>query len=398
MSLRLRTVFLFIALLIVGASVWFTNTFARYMAEEEHKKMELWAEATRLFITADEDTDIDFVSSIIEDNTTIPVYIVDAEGKFLFSRNVREPKQNIGEFYQERIATLQASQEPIEVRISDDIVQYIYYDESTLLRRLHYFPYVQFSVIFLFVLIAIYSLYTAQQSEQNRVWVGLTKETAHQLGTPISSLTAWIQLLQDKYPDDTLIPEMDKDMQRLRMVAERFSKVGSEPELTDTEIMPLLTEAVDYMRTRTSQKITYELLYNKQPLSANSPSSISIKVAMNRPLFEWVIENLCKNAIDAMSASTHTDKHEVAKGSIVVNVEATEAKVLIDITDTGKGIERSKLHRVFTPGYTTKQRGWGLGLSLAKRIVEQYHKGRIFVKQSVVGEGTTFRIILNRTA
>ena len=216
MSLRLRSVLLLIALLIVGGSFLFTNELARRLAQEEHKRMEIWAEATQRFIVAEEGTDIDFVSQIIEDNTTIPVYVTDSAGKFLFSRNVREPKQHVAEFYARRIAILRETQTPIEVRIADDVVQYIYYDESLLLRQLHYFPYIQFSVIFLFVLIAIFALYTAQQSEQNRVWIGLTKETAHQLGTPLSSLTAWSQLLHEQYPEDVLLPEMDKDIERLQ--------------------------------------------------------------------------------------------------------------------------------------------------------------------------------------
>ena len=397
MSLRLRSVLLLIALLIVGGSFLFTNELARRLAQEEHKRMEIWAEATQRFIVAEEGTDIDFVSQIIEDNTTIPVYVTDSAGKFLFSRNVREPKQHVAEFYARRIAVLRETQTPIEVRIADDVVQYIYYDESLLLRQLHYFPYIQFSVIFLFVLIAIFALYTAQQSEQNRVWIGLTKETAHQLGTPLSSLAAWSQLLHEQYPEDALLPEMDKDIERLQRVAERFSKVGSEPELTMTDLIPVVEETLDYMRTRTSAKISYRFTCDNIAIGemATPPR---VMVMLNKTLFEWVIENLCKNAIDAMSGQSRNGQTDGIQGVISVNIEPTDNKVYIDVTDTGKGMDRKQLRKIFSPGYTTKKRGWGLGLSLAKRIVEQYHKGHIFVKQSVAGEGTTFRIGLRKVS
>lgn len=397
MSLRLRSVLLLIALLIVGGSFLFTNELARRLAQEEHKRMEIWAEATQRFIVAEEGTDIDFVSQIIEDNTTIPVYVTDSAGKFLFSRNVREPKQHVAEFYARRIAILRETQTPIEVRIADDVVQYIYYDESLLLRQLHYFPYIQFSVIFLFVLIAIFALYTAQQSEQNRVWIGLTKETAHQLGTPLSSLTAWSQLLHEQYPEDVLLPEMDKDIERLQRVAERFSKVGSEPELTMTDLIPVVEDTLDYMRTRTSAKISYRFTCDNVVIGemATPPR---VMVMLNKTLFEWVIENLCKNAIDAMSGQSRNGQTDGIQGVISVNIERTDNKVYIDVTDTGKGMDRKQLRKIFSPGYTTKKRGWGLGLSLAKRIVEQYHKGHIFVKQSVPGEGTTFRIGLRKVS
>lgn len=397
MSLRLRSVLLLIALLIVGGSFLFTNELARRLAQEEHKRMEIWAEATQRFIVAEEGTDIDFVSQIIEDNTTIPVYVTDSAGKFLFSRNVREPKQHVAEFYARRIAVLRETQTPIEVRIADDVVQYIYYDESLLLRQLHYFPYIQFSVIFLFVLIAIFALYTAQQSEQNRVWIGLTKETAHQLGTPLSSLTAWSQLLHEQYPEDVLLPEMDKDIERLQRVAERFSKVGSEPELTMTDLIPVVEETLEYMRARTSAKISYRFTYDNVAIGemATPPR---VMVMLNKTLFEWVIENLCKNAIDAMSGQSRNGQTDGIQGVISVNIEPTDNKVYIDVADTGKGMDRKQLRKIFSPGYTTKKRGWGLGLSLAKRIVEQYHKGHIFVKQSVPGEGTTFRIGLRKVS
>ncbi len=372
---RLRTIFLFIALVIVIVSVLFTNNLANQLADEERKKIEIWADATRQFILADEDTDVDFVSSIMENNTTIPVYMVDNAGNFLFSRNVQEPKQNIGKFYAERIAELRGKQEPIEVRIADDVCQYIYYDESTLLRQLHYFPYVQFTIIFLFAFILLYVVHTMQRSEQNRVWVGLSKETAHQLGTPISSLMAWQELLMAKYPDDTLIPEMEQDITRLQTIADRFSKIGSEPSLERMDVVPIVYSTVTYMQKRTSTKVAYNV---------SARGEKPIYVMLNAPLFSWVLENMCKNAVDAMEG----------KGAISFAFQQDEKHLHIDISDTGKGLRARDFQRVFDPGFTTKKRGWGLGLSLAKRIVEDYHGGKIQVLRSVVGQGTTFRITL----
>ena len=375
---RLRAFFLILSLLLVVLSVLYATRLANRLADEERKKMEIWAEATRQFILADENTDIDFVSSIIEQNTTIPVYMVDAEGNFLLSRNVKEPKQHVDDFYKKKIDKLRQSQQPIEVRISGDIVQYIYYEESNLLRQLHYFPYIEFTIILLFLLITIITLYTVQHSEQNRVWVGLSKETAHQLGTPISSLMAWNELLSQQYPHDMLIPEMNKDISRLQTIAERFSKIGSEPTLQPMEIIPILQDSIDYMRSRTSDKISYQL--------HTSPSDSDLCANLNRPLFQWVLENLCKNAVDAMEGNN---------GQITLNVARDSGKIFLDLSDTGKGIKERYFKSIFLPGYTTKQRGWGLGLSLAKRIIEDYHKGKIFVKESQVGVGTTFRIVLN---
>lgn len=379
-----RVLFLLIATFIVIVSVLFTNHIANSLAREERNKVEIWAEATRQFIMADENTNIDFFSDIIEQNTTIPVYMTDADGNLLFSRNVREPKRNAAAFYAEKIKSLQASEEPIEVRISPDVVQYIYYEDSTLLKQLYYFPYIQFAVIFLFVIIIIYMLSTAQHNEQNRVWAGLSKETAHQLGTPISSLNACSELLKINHPDDELVYEMDKDIQRLQAIADRFSKIGSDSVLTPANLMQVLVGSVDYMRSRTSEQVSYKVTLNGKLLSKedNIPE---ITVMMNRTLMEWVVENLCKNAVDAMEN----------KGTVTLAVQETDDKLFLDISDTGKGIERKHLRDVFKPGYTTKKRGWGLGLSLAKRIIEQYHNGKIFVKQSVQGEGTTFRIILH---
>lgn len=381
---RAGLVFLSVALLIVVVSVIFTNNIARRLADEEHKRIELWAEATRRIAEADVEENIDFYSSIIEDNTTIPVYLTDSAFHLLLYRNVEAPKQQVDAFFASKIEMLRAQQKPIEVHlrmedmngVEQEVLQYIFYEDSTLLRGLYFFPYVQFGIIFLFVLIAVVTLYTAQRSEQNRVWVGLTKETAHQLGTPISSLNAWIELLRDRYPEDEMIPQMSQDLDRLQLVAERFSKVGSKPDMECQNLIAIVTDTVMYMRTRISNKVILKW----------QPDQSAINVMMSRPLLLWVLENLIKNAADAMDG----------KGDITFTIVETPHQVMLDVSDTGKGIDRRAQKTVFLPGYTTKMRGWGLGLSLAKRIIEEYHRGKIFVKQSIPGEGTTFRIVLEK--
>ena len=375
LSNNLYTFILTILLLIVVLSVSFTTRLANKFAEEEYRKIELWAEATRQLIMADEDDNIDLILSVMEGNTTIPVYMVDSAHQLLLSRNVREPKHNKEEFYQQRINNLRLSQEPIVVQVNEEVTQYIYYEDSILLRRLYWFPYVQLAVIIAFIAIAVIALIMAQRSEQNSLWVGLSKETAHQLGTPISSLNAWNELLKATYPNDALLPQMDEDIRRLQMIAERFSKIGSQPTLDQEAILPIVQSAMEYMRVRTSNKITYTLY-----------ADTDCQVMVCKPLFEWVIENLCKNAIDSMEG----------KGEITLSLTKQENKVNLDITDTGKGIDRRHFKTIFKPGYTSKKRGWGLGLSLAKRIIEDYHRGKLFVKQSQIGVGSTFRITLEQ--
>lgn len=375
-SQRIRIIFLLSALLIVVAAVMYANRLTHNLADEERKRMEIWAAATREFIMAGPNDDISFVSSIIEGNTTIPVYMVDSEDNVLLTRNVRVPQTNTEAFFKKKINRLKSSQEPIQVRISDDIVQYIYYEDSTLLRSLQYFPYILFAIIFIFVLLAIYVLYTIQQNEQNRIWVGLSKETAHQLGTPISSLNAWHELLKARYPNDMLIDEMDKDVQRLATIADRFSKIGSEPELELTALLPVVEHSIEYMTNRTSQKVHYVFDNN---------INADCQVYLNQQLFEWVIENLCRNAIDAMEGA----------GQISISLYTNGSWAVVDVTDTGKGIASSATNRIFEAGYTTKKRGWGLGLSLSKRIIERYHNGKLTLARTELGKGSTFRIQLS---
>jgi signal transduction histidine kinase len=368
---------LLLAIVVVISSLT-TSNIVNTLQEEEQKKIELWAEATRQFILAGEDENMDLLLQVMEGNTTIPVYMVDTAYNLLLSRNVHEPKRNVETFYVEKINELRATQEPIEVRISDSVMQYIYYEQSSTLRWLAYFPYVQLLVMLALAGLAAIALLMVQRSEKNSLWVGLSKETAHQLGTPISSLNAWNELLKATYPNDPLLPQMDEDIRRLQMIAERFSKIGSQPTLEQHEVLPVVQSAIDYMRARTSNKIEYKLEVSDKGAEA--------KAMLCVPLFEWVIENICKNAIDSMEG----------KGSITISLQYADNRLHLDITDTGKGIDRRNFKRIFQPGYTSKKRGWGLGLSLGKRIIEDYHRGKLFVKQSQLGVGTTFRIVLEQ--
>ena len=370
---QLGIIVLVIAMVIVAISVLFTNNLARSLQSEEQKNMAIWADATRQLILAEDDADIDFVSSIIEKNTTIPVYICDAEGKVIASRNVEKESENL--------QILKSSNGdhhgPIELKIDESTTQYIYWDDSSLLTRLRYVPYAQFALIFIFIAIIVITMLTAQRSEQNRLWVGLSKETAHQLGTPISSLNAWQQLLADKYPDDEYVPQMKRDIERLQLIADRFQKIGSEPDLQAQNVVPVIESAVSYMRTRTSSRIT---------IDDSALQNVKRTVMLNAPLLRWVFENLLKNAVDAISG----------EGTISLQIHENEHDVMLDISDTGKGIDSAAQRRIFEPGFTSKERGWGLGLPLAKRIVEQYHGGKLILKQSQPGVGTTFRIVLKK--
>jgi two-component system, sporulation sensor kinase D len=371
---HLRLVFIFIAVGIVLASTIFTNKLANALSAEERKKVEIWAEAIRQSVLLEEGTNTDLIVKIIEGNTTIPIIMTDGKNNVISSLNIEEPKTNKTQFYDDKIASFKAKRPAIEIKI-DETIQYIYYDDSLFLKQLYYFPYVQLGVIFVFLLVAFFAFSGTKKAEQNQVWVGLSKETAHQLGTPISSLLAWVDLLKMRHQEDTLIGEMEKDVNRLGIIAERFSKIGSKPDLQIVSLNETLDNAVQYMAKRTSQKVAIECHFQTDE---------HVFIQLNTPLFEWVIENLCKNAIDAMDGIGHID----------ITVLNKNEEVIIDVKDTGKGIDKGKFKMVFTPGFTTKKRGWGLGLSLAKRIIEEYHGGKIFVKQSELNMGTVFRIVL----
>ncbi len=398
---RVKIVLVFAAVIIAVASLVVSHILIRDLAKEEHNKTEVWAEAIRTLNRADENTDINLVLKVINGNNTIPVIVLDSKGKVQAFRNIKikncadyaDTLRYVTDMGHELLSEnhsirmmLDDQQDPAATQSlssvaadstaavkSGDYIN-VCYDDSVMLRRLSSYPYVQLGVVMIFVVIAIFALLTSKRAEQNKVWVGLSKETAHQLGTPISSLMAWVEILKETYPDDDLIPEMNKDVKRLQLIADRFSKIGSLPEPVETDLKEVMEHVIDYMDRRTSKKVQ---------MIRDFPEG-DIRVKINASLFEWVIENLSKNAVDAMGG----------EGKITLKIFEEPKKAVVEVTDTGKGIRKKDLRNVFRPGFTTKKRGWGLGLSLAKRIVEEYHKGKIFVKWSEVGVGTTFRIEL----
>ena len=344
--------------------------------------MEVWAEAMRSLNNADETTDLNLVLKVINENNTIPVVVLDGKGNPQVFRNVNVNGLNFNDSLDNagKLGRIWLARgKSIRIQLNDSTQDFIQvcYDESMMIKRLSWYPLVQLGIVLIFVVVAIFALLTSKKAEQNKVWVGLSKETAHQLGTPISSLMAWIEVLRETYPDDELIPEMNKDVERLQLIADRFSKIGSLPEPIPSSLNDVLDHVINYMDRRTSKSIHIIKEFPEH----------DIILKLNASLFEWVIENLCKNAVDAMGGKA---------GTITLRVFDSEHKVVIEVSDTGKGIKKKDIGNVFRPGFTTKKRGWGLGLSLAKRIVEEYHHGKIWVKSSEVGQGTTFRIELNK--
>ena len=381
----MKFLLLAMAVVITVGSLVVSHFLVQDLAEGERRNMEVWAEAMRTLNVADEQTDLSLVLTVLNGNHNIPVVVQYRNGEIPTYRNLTMHAATAADSLIElrsRMAGMRRAGHVIKVYLTDNHSQpgadymEIGYDDSVMLRRLASYPYIQLSVVLAFVVLAIFALLTSKKAEQNKVWVGLSKETAHQLGTPISSLMAWVEILKESYPDDELIPELDKDVKRLEMVAERFSKIGSLPELKPASLNESVVHVVDYISRRASNKVTM-----RQELP---PYEVSVR--MCAPLFEWVIENLCKNAIDAMDG----------RGSIVVKVDEDDTWVAVEVTDTGKGIAKNHFKTVFSPGFTTKRRGWGLGLSLAKRIIEEYHGGEIFVKWSEPGVGTTFRVQLRK--
>lgn len=389
---RLATwAFLLAALAVVGTFLYVSNNIVNDLAAQERQRMQLWANATREIVSSSPGSDIDFPLAIVQANTTIPVLLTDDDGNIIDHRNYDLPEEPdstrplfISEanriFLIHRLEALRESPRVIHIDIMPGLTQHLYYEESYTLKLLSFFPYIQIAVMAVFVIVVYFAVSTSKRAEQNKVWVGLSKETAHQLGTPISSLMAWVELLPTYGVDSEVTGEMDKDVHRLASIASRFSKIGSKPALEPADINATVSRIAAYMKTRISSRVS---------LSVNcSPSAL--RVDMSEPLMEWVLENMIKNAVDAM------DGH----GSITITTTPLPAdrrrgpSARIDITDTGKGIARRDFKTVFNPGFTTKSRGWGLGLTLAKRIVEQYHGGSIFVADSTPGEGSTFSVIL----
>ena len=368
------------AIVIAAASLAISHFLVADLENEEKNRMAVWAEAMRTLNNADENTDLNLVLKVINENNTIPVVVLDSQGNAQVFRNVTLSGADFNDSLKNAALlgkTFLRKGRHIKIMLNKKNNEYIQvcYDESLMLKRLAAYPLVQLGIVLIFVVVAIFAHLSSKKAEQNKVWVGLSKETAHQLGTPISSLMAWIEILKETYPDDDLIPEMNKDVKRLQLIADRFSKIGSLPEPVPSSLNEVLDHVIDYMDRRTSKSI--------QMIKVFPQHDIIVKI--NASLFEWVIENLSKNAVDAMGGKV---------GRITLRVEETDKCAVIEVSDTGKGIKRKDLNNVFRPGFTTKERGWGLGLSLAKRIVEEYHNGKIWVKSSEVGKGTTFRIEL----
>ncbi|MBO7301555.1 MAG: HAMP domain-containing histidine kinase [Bacteroidaceae bacterium] len=366
-----------VAAIIAAASLFVSNNFVEKLKLEEKNKMQVWASAMSSIINAELNEDVTLEQNILSSNKTIPVVLTDDTGSIIQENNIKIPANADSlTVLMERVADMRKKGNVIPIYMDGVGEQYVCYDDSNILILLSYYPYIQLCVVLIFLIICVVAVVSSKRAEQNRVWVGLSKETAHQLGTPISSLMAWVEVLKDKYPDDELLPDMSHDVERLQRVAERFSKIGSKPEHSLDDIVAVVEKSIEYVKRRSPSKVEYVVNFPKRPLT----------VRMNTPLIEWVIENLCKNAVDAMEGN----------GVITVTVSHDERNAYIDVADTGKGISKSNRKMVFEPGFTTKKRGWGLGLSLAKRIMEEYHDGKIFVKKSVPGKGTTFRMELKK--
>lgn len=362
-------------MLIGGVSLYFTNKFANSMAVEETRRMQVWAEATRLIATCDDGEQINFYLGIIQNNITIPVIMTDETGEIVSTLNISHQNNSDSAYFKKMVTEMATVHEPIVIDLQNSHKNIIYYDDSTILKRLALFPFVQLSVIAIFIIIAYFAFSSSRKAEQNRVWAGMSKETAHQLGTPISSLMAWAEILGQDEKNAMYVSEMQKDIDRLRMIADRFSKVGSVPDLQKTNLSEAISGAVDYMRSRVSSRVNINIVDN-----TTEPIMVNLCV----PLFNWVIENLTKNAVDAMEGT----------GNVTIKVGRSQKNAEILVIDSGKGLHKKQFKAIFTPGYTTKERGWGLGLSLSQRIIRNFHNGKIFVQSSELGVGTTFKISL----
>lgn len=371
-----KTALILIAMCIVGASLYYTNRLAAQLSDEEKKNVVQLVEGLKTLNIATDPVTIRYTQMIIDSNRTIPLILTDDQNNILSISNIDSVHyRRDTNYFRKELVSFRAMHRPIEFDYGFG-KQYVYYGESYLLTQLRYFPYVQLAIIFLFLLVVLIAFSAAHRSIQNQVWVGLSKETAHQLGTPLSSIEAWLELLKDNEANADAVTEMQKDLDRLKLVADRFGKVGSTPKLEEENLVDRLQNMVEYMQKRAPNKVTISLKTDSQ----------DIPVLISGPLFDWVIENLMRNALDAMAGS----------GRITVDVTDNQQQVWIDVCDTGKGIAKNNIKKIFQPGFTTKKRGWGLGLSLSKRIIEKYHHGSLYVKHSENGRGTTFRIILRR--
>jgi anti-sigma regulatory factor (Ser/Thr protein kinase) len=368
--------FLFAILTGLGSLIY-TRYLVGILKDEERKKVELWAESTRLIAIADSSQNIEFLYSIIENNNTIPVILTDENDSIISSGNFDNARLRDADYLKSQLAKIKKKNNPIFIDLGNDHRNLIYYKDSIILTQLNYYPYVQTGIIVLFILFAFLAFSSSRKADDNQVWVSMSKETAHQLGTPTSSLAGWVEILHHKYPEITLTKEISLDVDRLEKITERFSRIGAKPALARENIISIITGTVDYLKSRTSSRVKYRFGFD--------PSG-EITIPVNSALLEWVFENISKNAIDSMEGN----------GEIIYTISETEKSIMIDISDTGKGIPKRSFKKIFNPGYTTKQRGWGLGLSLARRIIEEFHKGKIYVRHSEPGKGSCIRIILNK--
>lgn len=376
----IKALLLLAALLLGIGSQRYTRSLVMRLKAEERAKVELWAMATsRLIISSGEEGgDYDLIATIIENNTSVPLILTDDDGKIISSANFRGNKAKDKDYLQKELRKIEERNEPIKIDLGDDHYNYIFFKDSTILRKVKYYPFVQLLVIFLLAIVSYTAFNSSRKSEEDQLWAAMSKETAHQLGTPVSSLSAWVEILNEKLPGETLTEEMGKDVNRLEKVIQRFSGIGSKPLPMEYDLAELVTKTVNYLKPRTSSKITYTII--------NNTNSETVPVLAIPELMEWVVENLCKNAIDAMEGN----------GSLSISFSYHGKNVIADFADTGKGIPRSDFRTIFMPGFTTKRHGWGLGLSLARRIIEEYHNGKIFVLTSEPGRGSCIRIILAR--
>ncbi|MBD3747906.1 MAG: HAMP domain-containing histidine kinase [Sphingobacteriales bacterium] len=382
---RWKYLLLFFAIVIAASSLWYTDFLVKGISKSERARAEVWSQSFKKLFDTDNDEMMNYLFSI-RAKLVVPVIVTNLQDSIITYAaldstktfiKLEKDKKYDPKYFSRELRTMKAQHEAIPIDFDGKPKYYVYYKDSNLLTQLRIFPYIQLSVIGLFLIIAYTTFSSSRRSEQNQVWVGLAKETAHQLGTPISSLMAWMELLKDKFnaERDPLILQMENDVKRLEIVADRFSKIGSTPILTRHSVYEVISDFVDYFKVRVSDKIQFNINGDQNQ-----------EALINIPLFDWVIENILKNAVNAIEG----------EGQITINIEENIAKeqIFVDITDTGKGIPRSKFDAIFQPGFTTRKRGWGLGLSLTKRIIENYHKGQIFVKESELGKGTTFRIII----
>jgi len=368
--------FLFAIMTGIGSLIY-TRYLAGILKEEERKRVELWAESTKLISSADSSQNIDFLFSIIENNKTIPVILTDENDRILSSVNFDKDRSKDTAFLKEQLVKIKKGNNPIYIDLEHGFRNIIYYKDSIILTQLAFYPYVQTGIILLFILFAYLSFSSSRKADDNQLWVSMSRETAHQLGTPTSSLAGWVEIMHEKYPEITLTREISLDVDRLEKITERFSRIGSKPVLETKNIIPIIIKTIDYLKSRTSSRVRFTIAF---------PAAEEIAVPVNSALFEWVIETISKNAIDSMEGD----------GEITYAILETDKNILIDISDTGKGIPKRSFKKIFSPGYTTKLHGWGLGLSLARRIVEEFHDGRIYVRHSEIGKGSCIRIIMNR--